>query len=198
MRITKILTATLVTVAFSGQAVFADPKFEIEPVGPFGLEGSLVHNPSAIKWDRETDDGGRMSATIEEADGVPGGQAIQIKVKKKTAEKPWNVRLRASVRDDITINETIEVYFWARATKFSKGRDSGKVGVMMGRNEEPYDTIVNQDILPTKEWKMYKISGVSQADFPADQTEMGFNMGAMKQTLQFGPFYAVTRGTDAE
>ena len=99
--------------------------------------------------------------------------------------------MRAPFDKDVASGDNLEVYFWMRAAKLPKGKDAGKVDVMLGRNVEPHDTVVVEEINPALEWKMYKVSGVAGADFPADKADMGFNLGKMKQTIEFGPFYAV-------
>ncbi len=188
------LAAILSLPLVSGLPSFADPKFEIAPISQGALPGSLIHDPMNIQW---KPDGSNYKADVVASEGVPGGQAISIRVKRK-AKKPWDMNLRAPFRDDIKKGETIEVYFWARASKLQKGKETGRISAVIGRNVEPYDTIAVDDILPTSEWKMYKISGTAERDFGNGKSDMGFNLGAAKQTIEFGPFYAVTLGQNAE
>ena len=175
--------------------VAADPEHEVAPVTQGALPGALIHNPMAIKWDPE---GPNKSVSIVESDGVPGSQAISFRVRKKNGKKPWDIRMRAPFDQDISAGEQIEVYFWARASKLPKKKESGKISVVVGRNEEPHDTIVDTQILPTAEWKMYRVSGTAERDFPTSESDMGFNFGFEKQTIELGPFYAITRGSAAE
>lgn len=175
-------------------SVAADPNFEVAPVDTRALPGDLIHNPMAIKWNPE---GGNKSVSVVESEGVPGQQAIAFRVRKKS-KKPWDIRMRAPFDSSVAAGEQIEVYFWARTSKLPKGRDTGKIGVVLGRNEEPYDTVLNAEILPTTDWKMYRVSGTAEADFPTSESDMGFNFGFSKQTIELGPFYAITRGAASE
>lgn len=194
----------ILTTLFAGSAIAtaialsptmaADPSFEVAPVNQTALPGRLIHNPMAIKWNPE---GGNKSVKIVESEGVPGNQAISFRVRRKS-KKPWDIRLRAPFEKDVSANEQIEIYFWARADKLPKGRDTGKIGVSLGRDKEPYDTVVVEDILPTTDWKMYRVTGTAAADFPMSESEMGFNLGYAKQTIEFGPFFAITRGVATE
>ena len=168
----------------------ADPNFVVEPVTQGALPGSLIHNPMAIRWDPQ---GGNKTVKIVESEGVPGGQAISFRVRKKS-KKPWDIMMRAPFDKSVSQGEAIEIYFWARAAKTPKGRDAGKITVALGRNEEPYDTVIVQDIEPTETWQMFKVSGVAERDFPTSESDMGFNFGHAKQTIELGPFYAVTLG----
>lgn len=191
---TIIAGSAIATALIVSPTGAADPNFEVAPVNQAQLPGDLIHNPLAIKWNPE---GGNKRVSIEESDGVPGGQAIQFRVRRKSG-KPWDIRLRAPYDNNVSAGEQIDVYFWARAEKLPKGKDTGKIGVVVGRDKEPYDTIVNNEIMPTSEWKMYRVSGTAERDFPASESEMGFNFGFEKQTIQIGPFYAITRGQSTE
>lgn len=176
------------SIATFGTTANADPEKEITPISAYEIPGSLIHSPTNIKWVPE---GPSKTAKVVDSEGVPGGQAIQIRVKKKYTSEPWKIEMRAPFDKDISSGETLELYFWLRAAKTPKGQDAGKVDVMIGRNEEPYDTIIVHEIQPTTEWKMYKVSGVAGANFPAKESNMGFNLAKAKQTIEFGPFYAV-------
>jgi len=180
--------ALATSLALAPSAI-ADPQFEVAPVTQGALPGDLIHNPMAIKWNPE---GGNKSVKIVESDGVPGSQAISFRVRKKSS-KPWDIRMRAPFDRDITAGDQIEVYFWARASKLPRKKDTGKIGVAIGRDVEPYDTVLNAEILPTEEWKMYRVSGVAERDFPTSESDMGFNFGFEKQTIELGPFYAIRK-----
>lgn len=186
-------------VAIAGIAAFtmsptiasADPKFEVSPpISAASIPGSLLHSPSFIRWKPE---GPSKKVAAVESEGVPGGQAIEFRVKKKS-NKPWDVRMRAPFDQDISEGETIEIYFWARASKPRKGQDHGKISVAIGRTVEPHDVVMAEEVLPTTEWKMYKVAGTAKRDFPTDESDMGFNFGFAKQTVELGPFFAVSRG----
>lgn len=193
VRLLVIASAFALPVSF-GSLAAADPAFEVEPVTQGSLPGSLIHNPMNIAWDPE---GNNKSVTIVESAGVPGGQAIEFKVKKKS-RKSWDIRMRAPFSSDIEAGETIEIYFWARASQPERRKDTGHISVAIGRNVEPYDTIIAQEILPSEQWKMYKVSGVAERSFPANKSDMGFNFGFTKQTIELGPFFAVSLGKTAD
>ncbi|MEP1143454.1 MAG: carbohydrate binding domain-containing protein [Henriciella sp.] len=197
MRVFKTIAAIACMAAATTmtQSVSADPNFEVAPVTRASVPGKLIHNPMAIKWQPE---GSNKRVSIVDSEGVPGLQAIEFQVKRKNKRKPWDIRIRAPFDKSVSSDEAIEIYFWARASKLPKGQDAGKISVMLGRDEEPYDTVIDQQIEPTGEWKMYKVAGTAQNDFPITESEMGFNMGFEKQTIELGPFFAVTLGANAE
>jgi hypothetical protein len=182
-------TALLITPSVS-----ADPAFVTEPVNQASLPGQLLHNPMAIKWNPE---GPNKSVSITESEGVPGGQAISFRVRRKS-NKPWDIRMRAPFERDVTAGQQVDIFFWARASKLPRKAETGKITVALGRNEEPYDTVVNADILPTSDWQMYRVFGVAERDFPVSESDMGFNFGFDKQTIELGPFFAVAQDPAAE
>ena len=189
------LSAVFVGAMLCAPSAIADPNFETAPVTQVSVPGDLIHNPMAIKWEPE---GGNKRVTIVESEGVPGGQAISFQVKRKNIRKPWDIRMRAPFDKSVSAGEEVAIYFWARASKLPRGQDAGKIGVVLGRNVEPHDTVVNQEIMPGEAWKMYKVSGVAERDFPISESDMGFNMGFAKQTIELGPFFAVTNSVSAE
>ncbi|MEM7640290.1 MAG: hypothetical protein AAF269_14645, partial [Pseudomonadota bacterium] len=128
---------------------------------------------------------------------VPGSQAISFRVRKKS-KKPWDINMRAPFERDVAAGQTVEIFFWARASKLPRKKDTGKISVALGRTVEPYDTAVVQEIMPTPDWKMYRISGVAERDFPISESDMGFNFGFEKQTIELGPFFAITSETSVE
>ena len=115
--------------------------------------------------------------------------AIQIEARRKSRD-PWDIRLRAPTEKAISEGDEIAVFFWLRAATLPRGQDAGRVDVVVQRKEEPYDDVVLQEIQPGTDWRMYKVSGVANADFQPEETEFGFNLGKAKQTIEFGPFYA--------
>ncbi len=196
----KALKRVLIGSAMVAGLVFApaahsDPNYEVAPVTHTSVPGDLLHNPLAIKWNPE---GGNKRVSIVESEGVPGGQAIQFQVRRRNIKEPWNVRMRAPYEKDVTKGDQVDIYFWARAEKIPRGKDSGRIGVVLGRNVEPYDTVINQEILPGEAWKMYKVSGLAESDFKVSESDMGFNFAFEKQTIQLGPFFAVTSNPSAE
>ena len=172
----------------------AAPAHEVAPVSQSALPGKLLHNPMAIKWQPE---GGNKSVSIVESDCGPGAQASSFRVRKKS-KKPWDINMRAPFERDVAAGQTVEIFFWARTSKLPRKKETGKISVALGRNVEPYDTAVVQEIMPTSDWKMYRVTGVAERDFPISESDMGFNFGFEKQTIELGPFFAITSETSTE
>ncbi|MGC6498693.1 MAG: hypothetical protein ACON4C_00755 [Henriciella sp.] len=187
----KILS--IVTAAFlvMSPVASADPEFEIAPLDMSAIPGSFLHNPMAVlRWEPA---GPNKRVSIVESEGVPGDQAISFMVRRKNIAQPWEPRIRAPFEVDISAGDEIDIYFWARASRLARGAETGRIGAVLGRKVPPYDTVMNEQVRPGPEWKMYKVSAVAERDFPASETDMGFDLGFEKQTIELGPYFAVKR-----
>jgi len=150
MKIRKfIITGLLISVAMtnspmshSQDAEMAQALKAIEDA----LPGTLMHNPLTLDWDTS---GPKAKMKVVSADGPPTGKALSAKVSKK-AKNPWDVAVRTQIEDGIASGETIKAYFWARTKKAPKNMETADVTLFIGRNEEPYDFVISEDIKPTR------------------------------------------------
>ena len=158
------------------------------------LPGTLINNPYDIKWNTEGSD---FRQAIVKSEGAPGGMAYKVTVKKK---KPniWDTAIRIPMTTDIAKDDVILVSFWARAAKLRKGKDKGFIMAALQRNTEPYDSVTQETFEPGKEWKLYSLSGKASRTYSADKTNMNFNLARTKQTLEFGQFYIMNLGPNAD
>ncbi len=158
------------------------------------LPGKLINNPYDIQWKTEGSD---KKENIVESEGVPGGVAYSITV-KKTKRNPWDTATRIPMTTSVEKDDVILVSFWARAAKLSKGKDTGDISVSLQRNVEPYDSIFEERIALGQDWKLYNAAGKANRDYTADKTNLNFNLARAKQTIEFGPFYIMSLGPDAD
>ena len=158
------------------------------------LPGKLINNPYDIKW--RTDGSDKKEAVVK-SEGVPGGMAYSVTV-KKTKPNHWDTATRIPMTESIAKDDVILVSFWARAAKLRKGRDTGPIVAVLQRNVEPYDSIFEQGFDLGKEWKLYNVSGTAKRDYSADKTSMNFNLAKAKQTIEFGQFYIMNLGPNAD
>ena len=158
------------------------------------LPGKLINNPYDIKW---STDGSDKKEKIVQSEGAPGGTAYSVTVKKKK-KNHWDTATRIPMTTDIPKGDTILVSFWARAAKPQKGKDTGPIVVALQRNVEPYDSIVEESIDLGKEWKLYSVAGTAGRDYSAKRTNLNFNLAKAKQTIEFGQFYVMNLGPNAD
>lgn len=192
MNNTKSLFAGLIiasTCALSAPA-FAQEMDEVLKALDDALPGKLIHNPLDLDWKFNGND---LRTKIVKTDALPSGQAISAKLKKKQF-KPWDSVLFVDIEGEIESGDTVQVHYWARTKKPAAGKETGNMVLFVGRNEEPYDTIISEDILPGREWKLMSSHGVAKTDFKANTIKAEYQMGRASQTIEFGPIYVSNLG----
>lgn len=158
------------------------------------LPGKLINNPYDIQW--RTDGPDKREKVVEDA-GVPGGYAYQVSV-RKSKPQPWDIATRIPMTEDIAKGDVILLSFWMRAEKPARNKDTGNVSVALQRNIEPYDSIFDEPIMPTSEWQLYSVAGKAGLDYPQAKTQLNFNLARSRQTIEFGQFYIMNLGPDAD
>jgi len=158
------------------------------------LPGKLINNPYDIKWSTIGSD---KREKIVQSEGAPGGTAYSVTVKKRK-QNHWDTATRIPMTTDIPKGDTILVSFWARAAKPQKGKDKGQIVVVLQRNIDPYDSIFEENIDLGKEWKLYSVAGTAERNYSADKTNLNFNLAKAKQTIEFGQFYVMNLGPNAD
>ena len=144
----------------------------------------LMHSPSLIKWEMRGSDN---KISVVEAD-APGGQALNARIKKRK-KRPWEIALWFDLDDSAAIGDQIELKFWARTDKAAKGMETAEIIAFVGRNEEPYDNIISEEIAPDNDWQEYTISGLSASDFSAGKLKAEFQLAKHKQIVEIGPVF---------
>jgi hypothetical protein len=157
------------------------------------LPGTLIHNPLTIKWESDGDDKKIKVVNAE----TPSGQALSARVKKRK-QKPWDVVVGFDLEDGVKSGDRVEMHFWARTAKASKGNDTAKFVVFVGRNEEPYDNIISENFAPDENWKLHTLKRVAKTDFPAGELKVEYQIGKYAQTVEFGPVYVSNLGSATE
>ncbi|GHA97791.1 hypothetical protein GCM10009069_20950 [Algimonas arctica] len=157
------------------------------------LPGQLLHNPFDLEWDAKGND---LKMKVVDAEALSSGKAISARLKKKQP-KPWDSNLSVQVSEAVMKGEEVQIYFYVRTVKPAAGRDTGVVSLFIGRNEEPYDYVLSQDIFPSSEWELMNLTGTAGADYPAGTMKVEYQLGKAAQTVEFGPVYVSTLGQKA-
>ena len=85
--------------------------------------------------------------------------------------------------------DSIQAYFWIRTEKPAAGADTAKVVFFLGRNEEPYDNIISEEIFPDSEWKLMNLKGLASANYRDGTLKVEYQLGKAAQRVQVGPVY---------
>jgi len=194
----SLSTAALISL---GTATIAQADDEISPEVAAALKaldaqlpGKLINNPYDIEWNTEGSD---KRDSVVKSEGAPGGMAYRVAVKKKKRNH-WDTATRIPMTESIEKDDVIMMSFWARAAKPPKGRETGDITVTIQRNIDPYDSVIEQRMDIGTEWKLYSLSGKASRDYSDDKTNINFNLAHAKQTIEFGQFYVMNLGKNAD
>lgn len=158
------------------------------------LPGTLINNPYDIEWNTEGSD---KRDSVVKSEDAPGGMAYRVVVKKKKRNH-WDTATRIPMTTSVEKDDVIMISFWARAAKPPKGSETGDITVTIQRNIDPYDSVIEERMDIGKEWKLYSLSGKASRDYSDDKTNINFNLAHAKQTIEFGQFYVMNLGKNAD
>jgi hypothetical protein len=199
----KQIAISLSTAAFIslGTATIAQADDEISPEVAAALKaldaqlpGTLINNPYDIEWNTEGSD---KRDSVVKSEGAPGGMAYRVVVKKKKRNH-WDTATRIPMTKSVEKDDVIMMTFWARAAKPPKGSETGDITVTIQRNIDPYDSVIEERMDIGKEWKLYSLSGKASRDYSDDKTNININLAHAKQTIEFGQFYVMNLGKNAD
>ncbi|MGJ8559200.1 MAG: carbohydrate binding domain-containing protein [Litorimonas sp.] len=183
----SLLAASVMMVTTPVQAQDADAALQALDDA---LPGELLHNPFDLEWDAKGND---LKTKVIDAEAMSSGKAISARLKKKQP-RAWDSNLSVQIAEAVSKGEEVQIFFYARTKKPAAGRETAIVSLFMGRNEEPYDYILSQDVFPSNEWELMNLSGTADADYPAGTLKVEYQLGKAAQTVEFGPVYVSTLG----
>ncbi len=154
---------------------------------------TLMHNPNAIKWEQRGHD---KKIEIIETD-TPSGMAISAYTKKRKSN-PWDIALYFDLEKGVEKGDKISVTMWVRTERAAKGQETAEFVLFVGRNEEPFDYIMSEDVLPSGEWELLTFEAVAESDMDDDEVKVEFQLGKHKQTIEFGPIFVNNHGPVSE
>ena len=183
-----IATLTAAAVLALGSALPAaaqDAEAEALAMLEEAIPGKLLHNPLETRW---SPNGNDMKNKIVDASGLPTGQAVQTRIKKRQ-KNGWDSQIALPVTDEIKTGDKVRVIYFVRTVVPPKDEEAANVAMYLGRNVDPWDSIIFHEFKPGTEWEQKHVEGVAGADFPAGTVTVSYHLGAAKQTVEIGPAY---------
>ena len=180
------------SLSFSSPALSQDAEMEqalkaLEDA----LPGTLMHNPYDLQWNSR---GPNNKIKVVDAKETPTGKAMSAKITKK-ANKPWDIVVTTEIKEGVKSGETVKAYFWTRTKKARKGMETADITLFVGRNDEPYDYIISENIKPGADWELLSVTGTAKSDFKTDTIKAEFQLGRAAQTVEIGPIYVTNLST---
>lgn len=134
--------------------------------------------------------GKRVTVSIEDSEGVPGGEAVQIKV-RKPAKSIWDAGLNSLIIDKLMSGDTLVVGAWLRAVEQPEG---AKVEAVLQQSIKPYRAISRQPVELTPEWKLHYFSTVANDSYPSEETQFSLQYAQHEQIIEVGPIFVLNLG----
>lgn len=154
------------------------------------LPGTLMNNPYEVDW-VVYGDGYKGRVVAREA--IPGGYAYEVKVRGK-GKNPWDVSVQNEVRDGVAEGDVVLLAFWARAAKGGPVVFDPRVAERVA----PYDAAAQGRTTLSEDWQIHYVSGRAPRDWGPGELALNFNVATGKHTLEFGQYYVMNLGPDAD
>ena len=149
----------------------------------------LVNSPNAASWIAY---GSQNNKQIKDA-GVQGGGAFEVQV-TAVGPQPYTTAAQQDITAPIKKGDKLIVVLWMKST--TADGSPANLHVRMQVNSGSYDGILDQDVAVTNSWNRYVVQGVSAADHPKGTAVLMVQLGQAKQTVDFGPAFALDMGPD--
>jgi len=126
--------------------------------------------------------------------GVEGGKAIRINVPRK-GTNVWDSAVESLVNKPVKAGDRLVLYFDARLEKGAGDAVSAPIPfTAIQMSSAPYSPVIQGNVTLTPEWRMHKIEGKADKDYPAGALKAAIHLGNAKQTVDFGPVVVLNMG----
>mgnify|MGYP001237890621 CR=1 FL=1 len=131
--------------------------------------------------------------SIADTADQPFAKAARVDVKRQT-HPAWKVQLttQPSLRP-VKKGDVLFIALSVRCVASDAETGGGQLFVTL-QQTKTYDTLTSLNASPGKEWMRLYLRAVADRDYPAQNLECVFHLGACKQTLECGGFIAVNLG----
>ncbi len=134
--------------------------------------------------------GKKVTVSIEDSKGVPGGEAVRVRV-RKPASGIWDAGINTLIVDKLMSGDTIVVGAWMRSIEQS---DEAVVEAVLQQSIKPYKAISRQPVNLTPNWKLHYFSTVANDSYPREETQFSLQYAKHEQTIEVGPIFVLNLG----
>lgn len=151
------------------------------------LTKQIVNDPSA------PDVNGAKASLVSDPK-AQGGKALRVQVPRK-GSNPWDSTVGGAIKKPIAKGDRLVLLFAAR---LEKGENGATTAVLpynaIQLAAEPYTTVMTGSEQIGPEWKDFQVTGVADANYPANALKVTIQLATAKQTVDFGPIVVLDRG----
>ncbi len=124
--------------------------------------------------------------------GVQFGRALRFRLPGGSGD-PGRIGLVSPLLKPVRKGDRVVVAFWARAEETADGAP-GRIGRVQLETTPAVRAIYQQPFEVTKEWKMYQLSGIADADYAPRQLNAAIHLNAARQVIDIGPVFVLDYG----
>lgn len=120
---------------------------------------------------------------------VQGGGAMRVVVTAKPAMVN-EIGAAAPIAGAIAKGDKLVLAIWV---KLAAGQPDASTPLlaMIQLGGPPFSPILTGSVVPTTEWKLLTVKGVSPGDYAAGTTEINLHLGGAVQTMDLGPAFVM-------
>lgn len=167
--------------------LIAAPVARIAAQDGSDLAKQIVNDPSA------PDVNGAKASLVDDPK-VEGGKALRVQVPRK-GNNPWDSTVGGAIKKPIAKGDRLVLLFSARLEKGENGATTATLPYnAIQLAAEPYSTVMTGSGQIGPEWKDFQVTGVSDANYPANALKVTIQLATAKQTVDFGPIVVLDRG----
>jgi hypothetical protein len=172
----RLIAACLLAVAPAAAAIAQDD-----------LVSRIANDPSAPQVN------GAKAKLVDDA-GVQGGKALRVTVAKK-GQNNWDSVVESPITKPVKAGDKLVLTFEARLEKGDGGMTTATIPYSAVQlKAAPYTGVVSGPVTLGPEWKLHRIEGKADKDYPADALKATIQIGNAKQTIDFGPVVVLNMG----
>ena len=150
-----------------------------------GRDGELIMVPFVDQLNHY----GVGKAKLVKDNGVPDGQALEVKMSGKS-KNPWDGGLSGAIPGKIKKGDVVIMSYWAKTIK-GEGVISS-AGMQL--NKPPYPAMAMEPARATSEWQQFYTSAKAPQDYGPSEAGYVIQLAGAKQTVRIGPVFILNLG----
>lgn len=182
-------TVTAQPVATAAPKPYAAELAQVQAKLP--SKGTLLNDPGTLySWG--ADQNSKQISVPEIGDGK-----VTRVVVGKAGTHPWDDGASAPVGGAIKKGDALFVAVYVRASDLPAGTQAGQIlSLGLTSSRSPGTAIAAKPAvsLPRNSWVWVYASGIASQDYAPGETSLGMQLGAVAQTLDFGPVFVLDLG----
>ncbi len=157
-------------------------------------KGTLINDPgNQANWGFYGDSLTKKSVP---AGMMASGSAISVNI-AAVGTNAYDDGVIVPINGDITEGDVLTLAFLARTVDADTADGTGKIGLRVQRNVEPYPGFGNNSLAIGPNWKLYQLRTQAKMDIAKGQAVVSLQLSAARQEVELGPFYVLNAGRPA-